>query len=66
MHSRVVKSVSQVFSLTVLLLAPIALAAQAAPAAKGPTSYQYLSKFDIFARFISWYRTGIPKGRLKE
>jgi outer membrane protein OmpA-like peptidoglycan-associated protein len=51
MHSRVLKSVSRVLSLAIVALAPVALAAQAAPAAKGTPSDQYASRFDIFAGY---------------
>lgn len=48
MHSRVLKSVSRIFSWALVVLAPVALAAQAAPAAKGTASNDYASRFDIF------------------
>jgi len=50
MYSRV-KLVSQVLSLAVLIMVPAAWGAQAAPTAKGTSSYQYVSKWDIFAGY---------------
>ena len=60
MYSRV-KLVSQVLSLAVLILVPVTLVAQAAPAAKGSASGQYLSKWDIFAG----YSYLAPKGTVQ-
>jgi len=48
MHSRVLKSVSRVLFMAIAVLTPVALAAQAAPSAKGTASDQYASRFDIF------------------
>src|ERR1700722_17187694 len=47
MHSHVLKSVSRVLALAILTSLPIALAAQATPAAKG-ASEDYASRWDIF------------------
>lgn len=52
MHSRFLKSVSQVLSVALLTLAPVAaVAAQGSSAKKGQNSWQYLSRFDIFAGY---------------
>ncbi len=47
MHTRVLKSVGQVLVFAILALLPVALAAQAAPAAKGPSNNPP-SRWDIF------------------
>ncbi len=51
MYGGVLKSASRVLSLALLISAPVALAAQATTSAKGASSDQYASKFDIFAGF---------------
>ncbi|HEV2133110.1 MAG TPA: hypothetical protein VGR47_02500, partial [Terracidiphilus sp.] len=52
MHCGFVKSASRVLSIALMISAPIALAAQAAPSAKGNTSQgQYASRWDIFAGY---------------
>ncbi|MGH9345550.1 MAG: hypothetical protein ACRD19_17520, partial [Terriglobia bacterium] len=51
MHSRVLKSVSWALFSAGAALIPVALAAQATPAAKGTSSDQYASKWDIFAGY---------------
>ncbi len=51
MYSVVLKSASRVLSIAVLVSAPIALSAQAAPSAKGNSSDQYASRWDIFAGY---------------
>ncbi|MGH9606274.1 MAG: hypothetical protein ACRD3N_11320 [Terracidiphilus sp.] len=48
MYSRVSKSVSRLLTLAIAAMMPVALAAQASPAAKGTASDQYASRFDIF------------------
>jgi hypothetical protein len=49
MHSHVLKSVSRVLAFAILASLPVALAAQTAPAAKGPSvDSQYASRWDIF------------------
>ena len=52
MYCRVLKSVSQVLALAILMLAPVALTAQASPASKGNNSSdRYASRWDIFAGY---------------
>lgn len=51
MYCGLLKSVSRVLSIAVLVSAPIALSAQAAPSAKGNSSDQYASRWDIFAGY---------------
>ena len=52
MHSHVLKSVSRVFALALLTSLPVALSAQAAPSAKGPSmDSQYASRWDFFAGY---------------
>ncbi|HEV2326481.1 MAG TPA: hypothetical protein VGS10_21260 [Terracidiphilus sp.] len=52
MHRSLLKSVGRYFPIALLLAAPVALAAQASPAAKGsPAPGQYASRWDIFAGY---------------
>ena len=51
MYCGVLKSASRVLSIALLITAPVALAAQATPAAKGNSSESYASRWDIFAGY---------------
>jgi outer membrane protein OmpA-like peptidoglycan-associated protein len=51
MFCGVLKSASRVLSVALLITAPVALAAQAAPSAKGTSSDDYASRWDIFAGY---------------
>jgi outer membrane protein OmpA-like peptidoglycan-associated protein len=51
MYCGVLKSASRVLSVALLIAAPVALAAQAAPSAKGTSSDDYASRWDIFAGY---------------
>lgn len=51
MYRGLFKSASRVLSIALLISAPVALAAQAAPRAKGTSSAQYASRWDIFAGY---------------
>ncbi len=52
MYAHVFKAVSRLFAVAIVALAPAVLAAQAAPAAQGPTpNQQYASRWDIFAGY---------------
>ncbi len=52
MYAQVFKAASRLFAVATVSLAPVFLAAQAAPAAQGPSpNQQYASKWDIFAGY---------------
>ena len=51
MHSHVSKKLSRILALATLVLVPVAVSAQSAPAAKGASSDSYASKWDIFAGY---------------